>query len=77
MWLEDWELPDQIIASDASCWGMCGDQFFHHKFPEEILQGDHHIVRLELLTIMVVVRLWASKLKGRNICFYCDNSGST
>ena len=46
-------------------------EIFHAKFPEKL--ADWHINELEMATLMVDIKLWGNKLRGRQITVRCDN----
>jgi hypothetical protein len=73
----DWSSPDGVFASDACLTGggaMWEDQFCHFTFPGKFLGW--HINALELLTVVVVTKLWGTNWKGLRILIYCDNEAS-
>ena len=72
----DWEIPDSSFATDAclqACGGICGNEYFHERFPGHIIQVAGHISALELLSCMVALKIWAPKLSGKRIIIQCDN----
>ena len=73
---DDWSEPDLIFSSDA-CLTGCGawveDQCFSCRFPQHILSHNLHINALELLTIVVAIKIWGDRWKGKRIQVYCDN----
>lgn len=76
MFLEQFDIPDSVAASDAclsGCGAVCGQQYFHSKFPQFISALALDIICLELLTISVCAKLWGHYWKGKSILFYCDN----
>ena len=81
MALENWSLPDEIVATDA-CLKGCGGwyceqgEFFHTEFPDYILRKDLSINALELLTIVVAAKIWGRHWKGKRIVVHCDNEVS-
>ena len=71
-----WSSPDTVLACDACLTGagaVCGKEYFHRRFPAEIMQATSDINQRELLTIMVALTAWASKLQGHRIKILCDN----
>ena len=77
---KDWEVVDQVLASDACLLG-CGAwtqdrEYFHCQFPEHLLSLDLHINALELLTVAVCCKVWGHKWLGKKIRIYCDNQAS-
>lgn len=52
-------------------------QYFHNPFPSPILrQFGRNISILELLTIMVTLKLWSERLRGKRVILKCDNEKS-
>lgn len=79
MFLEDWSKPDEFVACDAclqGCGGLSTEEYFHTTFPSAILKQDLNINALELLTIVICLKLWAHKLKGKRLVVNCDNLAS-
>ncbi|CAC5369963.1 unnamed protein product [Mytilus coruscus] len=76
MLIEEWSKPDEIFSSDA-CMTGCGvmfkEHFFHVEFPESIVNEQLHINALEMLTVVVCLKLWRTKFKGKRIIIKCDN----
>jgi len=76
---ETWSSPDEVIASDAclvGCGAICGREFFHKEFPENILTKLYHINALELLSLVVAITIWSDKLVGKKVTVLCDNSAT-
>ena len=80
MQLEEWSEPDQILASDAclqGCGGMAKDgEFFHAEFPEFIQRQCLHINALEMLSLIIALKLWAPRFRGKRLMILCDNNTS-
>ena len=79
MLLEDFSEPDALFSCDAfpsSCGGMMQASYFHEEFPSFIQEKQLHINALELLTIVVALKLWGSKLRGKKVLILCDNMSS-
>ena len=58
IWLYEVEEPGTTIATDSSltgAGGTCGNEFFHYKFGEEILQKTSHISQLEALAVVIAL----------------------
>ena len=73
-----WENPDVTIATDAcliGCGGTCQGKFFRGTFPAAV-RNRRHISELEILTVCVAAKLWATCLKGKRITLFCDNEAS-
>ena len=69
----------QLFATDAclsGCGAVCFGEFFHYEFPQHILQQRLHINQLELLTVVVAVKTWHSKLQGLTLELLVDNEAT-
>ena len=73
----NWSGPNKMFSVDA-----CGDamggwaegEFFHARFPEEVLQlSSVGINELELFTIMIGLKLWGHRVANCNFLVQCDN----
>ena len=62
-----------VIACPSGCGGMMQSEYFHEEFPPSIAQ---HINALELLTIVVALKIWGNRLRGKKVLIYCDNMSS-
>ena len=79
MYLEEFNEPDMVAASDAcltGCGGTCSQFYFHKQFPQEILSLNLSINALELLTICVCAKVWGRTWAGKQLVFFCDNESS-
>ena len=79
MLLDDWSSPDEVLATDACLEGggaWCEGEYWHNQFPPFILEQGLHINALELLVIVVSIKVWKRKLRGRRLLINCDNSAS-
>ena len=79
MLVEEWGKPDELFAYDAcpsGCGGMMQSEYFHEEFPLSIAQLQMHINALELLTIVVALKIWENRLRGKKVLIYCDNMSS-
>lgn len=79
MFLENWSIPDEFLSCDSCLDGfgaICGKQFFHSKFPLSITNDHLHINCLELLVVIIAVKIWAKKFKGKRLMIICDNEAS-
>ena len=68
MLMEEWSTPDELCACDAcpsGCGGITQSEYFHEEFPPNISQLNMHINALELLTIVVALKIWGNRLKGK------------
>ena len=71
-----WSEPDITFATDScltGCGGVCGKQYFHSAFPDEIMCQNLPIHGLEMLAVLVGVRIWGSQCLGNRVQIYCDN----
>ena len=76
MFVESWSQPDELLATNSclqGCRGVSGSEFFHASFPHSIADLNLHINALELLTILVALKIWGGKFKGKRIVMLCDN----
>ena len=72
-----WSILSEIFTTDAcltGCGSLCIDQYFHSVFPDFILSQHLDINCLELLTIIVTLKLWGPRWKGRRLTVRCDNA---
>ena len=63
-------------ACPSGCGGISRDQYFHEEFPSSIAQLKMHINALELLTLVVALKVWGSRLRGKRVLMFCDNMSS-
>ncbi|XP_068753186.1 uncharacterized protein [Montipora capricornis] len=66
-----------LFACDAclsGCVPVCFGEYFKRCFPPAILAFTLHINVLELLTVVVTVKLWATSLQGLNVELHSDNT---
>ena len=72
-----WKAPDVVISTDATlstCGGWSDGEFWHCKFPVEIIRENKvHINELEALAVMVGIKIWQRKLQNTNALLFCDN----
>lgn len=79
MLMEAWSAPDELLATDACLvggGGWCEGEFFHSSFPPFTFELGLHINDLELLVIVVALKLWKNKFRGKRILVQCDNKTS-
>jgi hypothetical protein len=79
MYIERWSKPDSVLASDAcleGCGAWSGKEVFHASFPRFIIRLNLHINALELLGIVVALKVWGYKLRGKRMLVKCDNQTS-
>ena len=68
-----WHEPDVVFSTDScmtGCGGICGQEYFHVSYPNDIIQRELPIHALEMLAVLVAVRCWG-KYCGK-IQIYCD-----
>ena len=71
-----WTEPDVTFATDSclvGCGGFCDGEYFHASFPDSIKQQQLPIHCLEMLTVLIGVRIWGSRLEGQKVQIFCDN----
>ena len=76
LWLTDTLGVDILMATDAcltAAGATCDGEYMHALFPPSIKQQFKNIAHLELIAILVSVRLWVNKLRGKVIHLSCDN----
>lgn len=76
MQTEEWSEPDSVFSSDScleGCGGFWMGHFFHTQFPQCLKGGKFHITALEIIAIIISLKLWGSKFKGKRIIAFCDN----
>ena len=76
LWLQDVLPPDHFLSTDSclkGAGGMCGQEYFHIKYPDFITRKYKNIAHLEMLAIIIAVKLWYKKLQGKVIHLFCDN----
>lgn len=64
--INDWSSP--------GCGGLCEYGYFHEEFPEFISVQQLDINYLELLTIVVVLKMWGHLWEGLRLTVWCDNA---
>ena len=76
---QQWEFDDLQFTTDASMTAggaTCLDECFTCGFPDDIVRVAQHITALELFTIVVAVKFWASKLHRCKFIVSCDNEAA-
>jgi len=76
---QHWLSPDTVVSTDACLEGAGGwieGEFFSSLFPDSILASGWHINALELLSLLIALRLWCPKFKGKKLKVFCDNEAS-
>ena len=79
LWLFNNGKDNSIIAMDACLEGGGGTfetEFFHFKFLQHLKDNTTHISQLELFTLYISVRLWATRLAGKVIRITTDNQAT-
>ena len=70
-------VPGKLLALDVCLTGvgaLAGNQFFHSEIPTRLAQKrDYNIAHLELMAVIVALRVWRDKFKGKRFCIQCDN----
>ena len=69
--------PDAIFSTDSclqGCGGWCNGKAFKAKIPEWLQKKENvHINELELLTVIIAIRKWATEISNKNLLAFCDN----
>jgi len=76
---QQWTNVDSVVSTEACLTGAGGwveGEFFCTTFPTWVLEAGWHINALELLTLLVALRLWCPRFKGKRIKVFCDNEAS-
>ena len=79
MWLLDNMPVDTLLATDACLIGggaVCGNEYFHVKFPPQVLQNTSNIAQLELLVIVLALKVWAPSFTGMVVRISSDSLNS-
>ncbi|KAL9972505.1 hypothetical protein ACROYT_G018824 [Oculina patagonica] len=78
--IDPWITDPLFLSTDACLTGAGGffeGYFFHTPFPDFVLSSfGHDINILELLAIMVALKLWGDRLRGKRFLLHCDNANS-
>lgn len=72
----EWYEADSVFSSDAcltGCGGISGKVYFHSVFPSFIEDLRLHISALEFLSVVVCLKVWGDRLKGKKLLIACDN----
>lgn len=72
-----WTAPDSVFSTDAclsGCGGLSTFQYFHARFPLEVLTAYAQFHLLKALAILVAVCLWGHLWSGSRIQVLCDNA---
>ena len=68
-----------FLQTDASLTGagaICGQEYFRMKFDEYVLAMAPHIMQLEMLTVCIAIKIWASKMAGKYVRIATDNQNT-
>ena len=72
-----WEAPDRVMSTDAcltGCGGFSEGEYFHAKFPKDIIKNySVRINELESLALVVALKIWSHKYTNKSFLMYCDN----
>ena len=69
-------LPDILLTTDAcldAAGGVCRQQFFHSRFPQNIKDEFPNIAHRELIAVILAVKLWKNKIANKVLHLFCDN----
>lgn len=75
----DTGVPGAEMSSDCNlraCGAICDNEYYHAEFPTSVLNTTDHISQRELLTVVVSLKLWGDRIRGKKVHFHCDNSAS-
>ena len=75
MWMYTVPPEELIFTTDASLkgfGGVCQNEYFRGRFPENI-RNKVSITQLEMLTVLVAVRIWKEKFSGTYFWIQVDN----
>ena len=76
LWLQDTLTADVLLATDLSLVGagaVCANEYFHVKYPQQILEKFSNIAHLEMLAIILAIKLWGDTVSGKVVHLSCDN----
>ena len=76
LWLLDTMHADIVLSTDSSlvvAGAVCGNQYFHVKYPAVTTRKYNNIAHLEMLAIILAVKQWAEVLHGKIMHLSCDN----
>ena len=76
MWHVQLDITDQFAASDAcliAAGGRCEQECFKVDFPAWLLNYTNNIAHLEMIALIVTLKVWIHKMKGKSLIFNCDN----
>ena len=70
-----WSPPDHVLSMDASTQvsaGLCEGEYFRVQFPSHFQAQPLEV--LEAATLMVCLKLWGHRLRGRRLKVICKNT---
>ena len=77
MWMQQCLVPDTLMASDSCLMGIgaiAGNEYIRDRIPEELLKiQELNIAHFELMAVLVGLRTWGERFKGKQFCIQCDN----
>ena len=71
--------PDEQLEIDScleACGGLSGFHYYSRCFPAFVLREKHPIAHLEMLNLVVSLRLWVSRWRGKKLQVFCDNQNT-
>ena len=74
IWLHKEPSTDNVMQTDAylkGFGGICGDEYFRGRLPMD--KHGTNIAILEIWAVMVALKLWANKLRGKYFWIHVDN----
>ena len=66
----------ELDACLSGCGAFNGTQYYAEQFPTDVVEEGHTIAHLELLNIVVAIKVWADKWRGKKVKVHCDNSNA-
>ena len=60
----------------VGCGAFVGGEFYSETFPPGVLERQHNIAHLEMLSVVLALKTWASVWRGQRIRIHCDNSNT-
>ena len=66
----------ELDACMTGCGAFAGKEFYAEVFPEMVLKGEHTIVHLELLNVVVALKMWALEWSKKRVRVSCDNTNA-
>ena len=66
----------ELDACLSGCGAYIGAQYYSEVFPEVVMREEHSIAHLELLNVVVAIKTWGERWRGKRVCVYCDNQNA-